>query len=689
MIKTVCRLVPLISLILTSFLFTSAVLANRPDSSYDSSYPYKFMDKHAKSSLEQISSMLISEGLNTRERYFLTHNLGYSHFRLNNKKQAIATLSQSIELAKALDAYHQAKSLQRRALTYGILLRDTDTAIIDLEKALALISSSRHQDSNTLHFDLLTSMSQAFNQKAELVQAKNYIEQALELVQKPKDKEDKIYALIILGRILWQQNKIADATQAFLDALQLTDANTSRARLAALEQRLAVIYSSRKVLDLSLSHAKKAVELYNEIKRPRLQINAMRVLANIHLELGKDINQAIMHYLNALDIAKQIDAPHATGELQHLIGKAYIQEGNLESAEKYLNQAEKTLAASEEKYYVGLNVIEQARLMNIRGKTAASVEMLKQLLSSDKLNAYPQAVYEARELLVTGYQKLGMFKQAYQLQGKQLEYQKEALAELEASSAKQLSSDIEIKTLSNQLASLKQQDKDKTQEVDGLKTKTSLFHYALLISAILVGSLMWRLIRQHKHLLKQKKHNQDFEPYFWRQIKNRLNQENRAKQAGLLVSFPHITAENDINRQQGNQLIDDWHNALQQAQTPRLQLNHHHELWMYCDKQPDIRQLLKCQQPQQGLVVKLVWLSFDDLPEHISDDTLAVVEKIIFKAGCEFKSGQAIQWTSIEIKEHALAMIYSNRPGAENAPDINHGLERAYQAGMVEFTDIS
>jgi tetratricopeptide (TPR) repeat protein len=333
---------------------------------FKNSYQYQYINNEIKktenTTLSQLQNLLTSTDITKKQQYFIHHNLAYLHFKLHNKNKTLSQLNTAINLIKStdLDTYHLAKSLLLRGKTYGIMFRDIKTAITDLKEAIQASHLSTHAKITNLRFDLQTAMAQAYNQLGQLDKAQEYSEQSLQTATLLNDKNETIYALIIAGRIAFQQNNFDLAYQNYLNALKLSDSSTPKNQIASIELRLAIAYESQSNFEQALIHAQKAATLYSQLSSERLQIKSLRVLGNIYLSLGQDIDTALVHFINGLSIAKSINSVNSIGQMQHLIGRAYLLENNINKAKKYLNSAQSVLKKSKSWFYLGLNTIELA-----------------------------------------------------------------------------------------------------------------------------------------------------------------------------------------------------------------------------------------------------------------------------------------------------------------------------------------
>ena len=659
--------------------------------SYLNSFNYTPIGKAPVEAISQIEHLIEQKDFDNLGHFYLVHNLGYAHFKANNKEQSVTELSKSINIAKTLDNFYQAKSLHRRALAYGILFRDTETALVDLKQALNIITQTEHQYSQELHFDLLTSLSQAYNQKADIKTARKYIEKALKLVQQPSAKEDKIYALVILGRLYWQENDIKAATHAYLSALSLTDENTSKGRIASIELRLAKVYYANGVLEQSLAHANKAIDIFTAINNKRSLINSIKLVGDIELKLASNINKAIMHYLNALEVAFDIDEKHSIGELEHLIGAAYISEGNLKQATKYLNAAKINLERSNEKYYSALNYIELAKLNHTLGNNAVAIQLLEQVLAENKLNSYPKALFEAKSKLAKFYQLNNQHQQAVNILKQQLAYLESQLDDKEANNVEQLNESIDVKMLETKFSQLKEQNeqlKVNSEEITQDRKVLSVFLIALLSLLIIFSYLLLTFTHKLKHV------RSSTEPkwtIFLDKIKRYQQKIYSAKDCqtkshGILVSIPKLHALNgsEYNHYQTNQALDLWHIKLSEHCNAQAKVKRLNESWLILENTPDQNELSTIQGNNELLTNNqhLIWLPLTYLPETLSEDSLVFIERLIYQIADIVINGDAeSSYTKITMQDSVLAIIYKDNGIEELEQKISHALD----TGLIQY----
>ncbi|WDE01150.1 tetratricopeptide repeat protein [Thalassomonas actiniarum] len=651
-------------------------------------YQYQEIKEQPQASINDIAQQLLDKRLTPNEKYLALHNLAYAYYKANNKAQALDTISAAINLPSSLEGYHQAKSLLLRAKIYGILFRDTDTALLDLHQASDIITSSRHPKSIELHFNILTALAQAYNQKSNLPQAENYVDQAIVLATTLEDKNELIHALIISGRIYFQQDKLQKAYKQYMAALELTDDNTDIERVASIELRLAMIFNEQEIYSDSLKHAKKSVELYHQTSRYRMQVKSLRVLGSIYLNLGKDVDMALLHLLNALSIAKKTNDPYSIGHIQYLIGTAYFAATDYDNAIKYLKAAEVILESAQSNFYLGLSHISFSQIELAQNQPQLAIARIETMLNDSRFTPYPALINEARKHLVTILVSLQEFEQAFEHQQILLTAQQNKTEETNKSALASLNSVIEVKSLKEKVADLtaKEQKSDKTI------LKLQNWQYALASFLALCLSVLCCLVYKYRNIKKRfkqvNKHKDISWRYFSQLIKYNASEQLKAQNTngGLLIAFPKL---NELMKQAENryftgQNIQHWQQQLLTTFTPEESISHQQNLWMICASRPrhDLDLINQRQNPDDDAGFQLVWLPFSDLPQKISDNLLVFIEELVHKANAELPWQQGVSWGEIKLQTNALSMIFTSQAKEK----LYWRIHDAHKRGLVSFS---
>jgi len=656
---------------------------------FENSYQYQYINNEIKktedTTLSQLQNLLTSTDITKKQQYFIHHNLAYLHFKLHNKNKTLSQLNTAIDLIEGtdLDTYHLAKSLLLRGKSYGIMFRDIKTAIADLKQAIQASNLSTHAKITNLRFDLQTAMAQAYNQLGQLDKAQEYSEQSLKTATLLNDKNETIYALIIAGRIAFQQNNFDLAYQNYLKALKLSDSSTPKNQIASIELRLAIAYESQSNFEQALIHAQKATTLYSQLSSERLQIKSLRVLGNIYLSLGQDIDTALVHFINGLSIAKSINSVNSIGQMQHLIGRAYLLENNINKAKKYLNSAQTVLKKSKSWFYLGLNTIELAKLTEQQGNSRQAIILLNKLLVEQSIQNYPSLLNEAKTHLINLYINQEDYKNAYLLQ-QQIFANKQIINKDDAKKMiKKFDHDVEIKSLNEHLTQAKHNNEISQQQLK----KSSSINNLLMLFILSLALLCLVIYLQKRKLYKRfiQRCNNSF--LTWSFFKKNITTESAIKNGlGLLICKTDVFAKLDLSSQYRQSLqINKSISAIKQLNISSTCSINHDVLWLLCE-QPVTRVqnlLLKAEKQSTTLSentpLNYIWINLDDFPHNISAQCIIFIEKLVNHLFEISTSIDEKNITTVRIQSQALPIIFSSN---ENSLILDR-IKKALQQGFI------
>ena len=691
--KTVTEKSPL-SVLTNTLLFVITLLlsfatnAEFKAQDFTQDYQYAYINKHVTDKdakpIAALKILATQTELPLPEKYFIAHNYAYLLFKQHHKEQTIAQLTKTIALAKQMAPIHLAKTLLLQAKSYGILFRETEKALVDLNSAFQAIAQSQNQNQNqnqdilALKLDLQTAMAQAYNQLSQLDKAQEHIEKALTIAQTLGNNNDTIYALIIAGRIAYQQDQLNKAFHYYLQALKLTDSKTPISRIASIELRLAMAYEAQEDFELALSHAKKAADLYSQINSPRLQIKSLRVLGNIYTALNKDIDTALVHLLNALNIAKTINDPIYIAQMQYYIGRAYLINNNIAQAEKYLKAAEKLLKQTNTPIYTGLNTLELARLADKKHQPTQAIQLLTALVEHKDYQKYPALIEEAKAYLLTLYVTQKQYKKAYLLQQQLLNSN---ISNRDNNLLfKEINNDIEIKKLKNQLEKAQlalQQAQQQSQRY--LQQQKYLLVGALIIIFALLISL-YSYIKLKQRYQNRLKNSQLTWPAFQ---KNLITANLSNETVNILASSatPTLNLSPQLCHYQKHHLIDQCFMQIKQTNTCHDSIQRHGVLWQIClqplpDTLKTIEQLI---QNNSGLPAQCLWVELNSFPRNISHECLLLIEELVYHYLLQPTKLQYWQLLKVTIEDKALPIIFT----AKKERNIAYGVEKAINQGFI------
>jgi tetratricopeptide (TPR) repeat protein len=684
---------------------------------FSHNYQYKYIANHIKDKnnklILELKKHLNTPKLSITAKYFINHNLAYALFKLHKKNASLKQINKTIAALETSATkkqltfyhYHLSKSLLLRAKTLGILFRQTKKAIPDLKEAILSNKQSHHTKAPKQLFNLQTAMAQAYNQLGQLNKAKKTIAQALTTAKQLNDKNETIYALIISGRIAYQQKNFTLAYHEYLKALELSDESTPKKRIASIELRLAIAYEEQSIYDQALVHAKRAMNLYNQLKEEDLQIKTLRVLGNIYLSLGQDIDTALVHFINGLTIAKKIDDPYSIGQMQHLVGKSYLLENQITLATQYLNSAQNILKKSKDWFYLGLNTIELAKLAQYNNHVKKAIDLLISLRKNNHFQSYPALLKQANDYLISLYLTKKQFKKAYFLQQEMIidglnEKNKNITAFSDKNNTQEFNKIVELKTLKEKLA--KEANALKVTQQQLLELNKHIKFY-LIILIITIFAFVISYI-QAKKWHKRYKQRLSKSVLTWSIFQNKIiNNAATAKARGILLIFNtkqtpcyfSITKNENI----AINIPDEEYIKIFIEKKLSYNITHYNNmLWALCNKNmTKTKALLMSEKRDTANKTSFIWIDLTDFPTNISKQALLLIELlshyIIETKLCEKQTQDkenknritASTFYKISIQAQALPLIFINN---KTKKEIASGLQNAVNQKLITFKNI-
>lgn len=680
-------------------------------------YQYKYIASHIKDKnnglISELKKHLDTPNLSITAKYFINHNLAYALFKLHKKNASLKQINKTIATLETnankkqltFYHYHLSKSLLLRAKTLGILFRKTKKAIPDLKEAILSNKQSHHTKATQQLFDLQTAMAQAYNQLGQLNKAKKIITQALSTAKQLNDKNETIYALIISGRIAYQQENFTLAYHEYLKALELSDESTPKRRIASIELRLAIAYEAQSIYDQALVHAKRAMNLYNQLKEEDLQIKTLRVLGNIYLSLGQDIDTALVHFINGLTIAKKIDDPYSIGQMQHLVGKSYLLENQITLATQYLNAAQNILKKSKDWFYLGLNTIELAKLAQHNDHVKKAIDLIISLRKNNHFQSYPALLNQANNYLISLYVIKKQFKKAYFLQQEMVrnglnEKNKNITAFSDRNKTQEFNNIVELKTLKEKLVKEANTLKVTQQQLLALNKHIKIY---LIILIITIFALVISYI-QAKKWHNRYKQRLSKSVLTWSAFQNKIiSNASTAKARGILLLFNTDKAACyfSIAENENTAINIPDEEYIKTFIEKKLSYNitqHNNMLWALCNKNmTKIKAQLISAQRDTINKTAFIWIDLTDFPTNISKQALLLIE-LLSHYIVETKLGdKPIQnkenknriatntFYKISIQAQALPLIFINN---NTKKEIASGLQKAFNQKLITFENI-
>ena len=308
--------------------------------------------------------------------------LSHGYLRLLNKDGAMSTVNKALELG--LKPELEVAALRHKAMVYGLLFRDTPSAIDTLQLAEKHVQYLDHPSKPQLQTSIFESFAQAYNQLGKIPKAVDYANAAINIAVEHQLADDELQARLIAGRLSLQQNNFALAQQHLSEALHLAEELEKTASLGSIHLRLGMAYHKLEQSPLALSHFQQAEQL---LQMPERRNQLITVLLNKAqtLQQAGDIAKAAVELQQAMKFSKEINDPT-------MIAQAYFGQAQLALANKEWQQAEALLAKTQELY-------TQTRSLTMSTETAlAQVDLALTQNQTDKAIAYFPKVNDFKSL---------------------------------------------------------------------------------------------------------------------------------------------------------------------------------------------------------------------------------------------------------------------------------------------------
>jgi len=607
----------------------------------------------------QLDSQL-SQPAKTAQEHFL---LAYSHYALKNKEAALEISNKAMTLEP--DTELAGRILLMQALIYGVFYRDTAMAIEKLTLADTILPDEETPKILSVRMDILESFAQAYNQLGNAELAMKAATKSLALATKAEDKQRKLDAMLMLGRIHLQNNNLSKAYQYFKSALALAAELDDQQAIASISMRLGMAYQKLQQHELALQYFIEATRLYQQLGNLSSQVNALINSGDSQLVL-KQLDNAKATYNKALKLAVDSKDTYMLLSANVSLSELALEQGDLEQAEQLLTKAHQLASQVSVPSVKAETALFLANIFIKKQNYKAAKTMLAEAAPEpDKLPAYLKSKHLALNAELAALEQ--QWQQAYQLEktANQLE-----VAKLNDTSKIQLD---------NLQSSLELQLHQEKQQELHIRKQTQLQQW-LLISLALLAFVLFGLLLL---LSKQKKSRTSavIPMTQWRSFTELLLHHHRAKTQGqLLMIMPtqtQVLLEKGI--QQVGADLEMFRARLDQAM---FWTEHDQEFWLYCTSQQqagELQQQLLQSLPAAYQAHSAVLPLHELLSERICEQDLDAMRELVWYS--LYLAGQ-------QGLQGALQLTYQchqHRPCAWQGEQLRQDLFNAISLGLLEI----
>lgn len=424
----------------------------------------------------------IEQSTNAEDWFLLSH--GY--LSLLNKDAAMSSVNKALELG--LKPELEVAALQHKARIFGLLFRDTPSAVETLQLAEKHVQYLEHPNKPSLQSGIFESFAQAYNQLGQIPKAVTYADSAVSIAVANNLPHEELQARLIAGRLALQQNNYALAQQHLSSALLLAQDLKKTASLGSIHLRLGMAFHKLDQLPLALSHFQQAEQLFQMPERRNQLITVLLNKAQT-LQLSGEVKQAAADLTVAMELAQQMNDPT-------MIAQAYYGQADLALHNKDFQQAEALLTKAQQLY-------TQIRSVTMATETAlAQVDLALMQQNTDKAIAYFPDVADFKSLplflqeeFLKKKAKLHALQQQWQQAYEQIDLANQVRLQLDAEQQKQFIDPLQHSVRNNQLTNELQaeQAQRKRWQIGSLVTVT-------LLLLLMIG-LLWRWPRKQSQFV--------------------------------------------------------------------------------------------------------------------------------------------------------------------------------------------
>ncbi|MDZ7868685.1 MAG: hypothetical protein U5L02_05675 [Rheinheimera sp.] len=289
--------------------------------------------KKVEADPDKATNQLSALAAPTAEQWLL---LSHGYMKLHNKDGALSAVDKALDLG--LTPTLQIDALQHKALVYGIMFRDSKTAISVLQQAEKALQNYHEDDKPALQASIYESFAQGYNQRGDITAALKYAELSVAIATEYKLPKAELQSRLIAGRLALQQNNFSMAQQHLSRALELAQQSDDQASLGSIHLRLGMAYDKLELHQLAADHLRQAEQFLQMPERRTQLVTVLLTQMDVLLSAG-DLTRAEVAQQKARDLLQQLKDPYLTAQLSFSEAQLSLARQQPETAEQQLLKA--------------------------------------------------------------------------------------------------------------------------------------------------------------------------------------------------------------------------------------------------------------------------------------------------------------------------------------------------------------
>jgi len=224
-------------------------------------------------------------------------------------------------------------------------------------------------------------LGEIWGKKEEYKRAKQYLQDAIDILLKEEDHNLLSSSYFILARIEKEKGELAKALEPFKMGLNYwSQIDEKYNRIEGLE-RIGALYKILRELNNAQEYLNEAIEASDTFGYWKIKSSALLSLAECQME-NEDFGNAVQTAHEAREILDSIENKEELAFANAILGRAYMELDEYDQAEDYLGRSISIYQNIGASYHLGLVYISNAKLQELKNNENAAAENYRKAILS-------------------------------------------------------------------------------------------------------------------------------------------------------------------------------------------------------------------------------------------------------------------------------------------------------------------
>ncbi|MBE3561333.1 MAG: tetratricopeptide repeat protein [Ktedonobacteraceae bacterium] len=207
-----------------------------------------------------------------------------------------------------------------------------------LELYLQLVPLQKWQPAESQAARIYNELGEIYRVLGQVMTARHYFEQALELSRQAGDRHEEGRALNNIGRTYSDTGERRYTLQYCEEALAVCEKTGDVQGKSTALSNIGWAYYDFALMDKALAAFEQALPLYRELEDHGEESRTLNAIGRVYLNLGQ-VDRALAYHEESLKISREIGDRSAEGWTLNCLGRVYSATGERQKALDYYNQA--------------------------------------------------------------------------------------------------------------------------------------------------------------------------------------------------------------------------------------------------------------------------------------------------------------------------------------------------------------